>query len=114
MKQLLILEEMGESKVIVQSLKENYKNLIQFVSRMNRVLKNINAEVAHLKETKEHAFDQATPLVAPEPAKHIQWKATEEVIQALERFKQREAVLLDSKIRYKREDKYRKETRSVR
>ena len=41
---------------------------------------------------------------------HIAWKDTESVSKALARFKQRDAVLLDGKIRYFRENTYFKES----
>lgn len=108
-KQQIILEEMGVNKYQARGLKENYKNLVGFVARMNKILQPVNDSITQLKSaTQDQVIDHAA-MVAPVEASHIQWQPEDLLKAALERFKQREAVLLDGKIRYKREDTYAKE-----
>ena len=45
---------------------------------------------------------------------HVLWKADDDIKQGLKFFKQREAILLDTKLRYLRENRYLRETKKTR
>ena len=45
---------------------------------------------------------------------HVLWKADDDIKQGLKFFKQREAILLDTKLRYFRENRYLRETKKTR
>lgn len=94
-KQQMLLGEMGEIEDEAKNLLENYENLLKFVDRMDNLLKELK--------------NGTPPAMA-----HIQWLPEEKMSEALESYKQRDAVFLDSKIRQYRENWYFLETRRAR
>lgn len=89
-----MLGRLGEVPEESKNLNDNYHNLLDFVGRVDQIVKKID------KETH--------PALA-----HICWKDAESVSKAFAKFKQRDAVLLDGKVRYFRENTYSKESDSA-
>lgn len=95
MKQQLIFGRLGEGPEESRNLNENYHNLLEFVMRMDKIIQNLTAEI--------------------DPAlSHISWKDSDEIAHALTRFKQRDTMLLEGKLRYFRDNTYFKESTRAR
>ena len=59
-------------------------------------------------------FTLYSKFIEVDECAHVLWKADDDIKQGLKFFKQREAILLDTKLRYFRENRYLRETKKTR
>ena len=107
----MLHEQLGYNKNSTENIEDSFPKLFKFCERMDIIMKKLNTAVALYKNRKEPTINIEEIIEVPEELLHFEWKNEEDLRKALENFKQRNAVLLEGKVKYSSTNTYAQEPR---
>ncbi|CAI2375542.1 unnamed protein product [Moneuplotes crassus] len=114
LKQKLLNEKLSDYVAENEGIQHNFPKLVDFVTRMSIIFKNLESEVSKYKNSYDPTLNIDPQIELPEQMAHFTWKDESTLLPALEEFKQRDALLLEGKVKYSRANTYLAEPRKKR